>query len=72
MSSPMKQYRCYFLTADDRTGSHRDFEARNNAEAIIRARAFYTEQRFWYGFELWCGPHRVYVDISSLSMSRRA
>lgn len=72
MSSPMNQYRCYFLTADNRTGSHRDFEARNDAEAIIRARAFYTEQRFWHGFELWCGPRRVYADASCLTVSRQA
>ena len=72
MSSPMKQYRCYFLTADDRTGRHRDFEALDDAEAIIRARAFYTEQRFWHGLELWCGPHRIYADMSGRTVSRRA
>lgn len=68
----MKQYRCYFLTADDRMGSHRDFEALNDAEAITRARAYYTEQRFWHGFELWCGRHRVYADACAEILSHRA
>lgn len=72
MSLPMSEYRCYFLTADDRTGSHRDFAAQNDADAITRARAFYTEQRFWHGFELWSGPRRVYAAMSAQPVSRRA
>lgn len=68
----MKQYRCYFLTADDRIGSHRDFEAWNDAEAITKGRAYYTEQRLWDGFELWRDRRCVYADRHGHILIRRA
>jgi hypothetical protein len=31
----MTHYRCYFLTAENRIGSFRDLESRDDAEAIM-------------------------------------
>lgn len=60
------------MTANDRIGSHRDFEARNDAEAIIKGRAYCTEQRLWDGFELWRDRQRIYADRHGKILTRRA
>ena|ERR1700758_2655145 len=62
-AAQMTQYRCNFLTAENRIGSHRQIEAGSDAEAIVKSRAHCAEQRhIWQGFELWRGRHCVYAD----------
>jgi len=66
----MTRYKCYFVTAENRIGSFRDIEARNDAEAIIKARAYCIEATIWQGFELWRGRHCVYTDPKANAKSR--
>jgi hypothetical protein len=69
-ASPAMRYRCYFVTAENKIGSHRELDARNDAEAIIRARAYCAEARAWKGFELWRGRHCVYADFKVTAKHR--
>ena len=64
--APMAGYRCYFLDAEGHICSRREFEARDDGEAIILARALYALYvecaLSHHGFELWRRSRRVLIE----------
>jgi hypothetical protein len=67
----MAQYRCYFLTAKNHIVGQRDIEARDDAEAIIKSRAYCAQETNSQGFEVWRGRHCVYTDPKAKDPSRK-
>jgi hypothetical protein len=58
----MAEYRSVFLTLDGRVAARRDFQAENDDEAVIIARALYAERANRDGLALWQGERRVYCE----------
>jgi len=55
--APMLDYRCYFLDAEGHIRSRREFEAKDDTEGVVLARALYAVYAecapSHHGFELW-------------------
>lgn len=58
----MVEYCSVFLLSDGRVAARRDFQAENDDDAIIIARAFYAERASRDGLALWQGERRVYCE----------
>ena len=62
----MLDYRCYFLDAEGHIRTRREFEAKDDAEGVLLARALYAVYAecavSHHGFELWQRSRRVVAE----------
>lgn len=59
----MRSYQCYAMSADGHLQTRSDFLADSDAQALLRARSLYIDQREVFGFELWAGAQLVRQEL---------
>lgn len=59
-------YRCYFFGSSDNFAGFNEFDAKDDAEALIESRRLYAIHaqgvRWHFGFELWEGARLVHTE----------